>query len=85
MAARRLGVDAASTVIVYDGVGLFSAPRVWWNFRAMGHTAVAVLSMADFRGELSGGRAIESGWKEPPHGDFRSHPDERLVRTLDQE
>ncbi|MEP6968428.1 MAG: rhodanese-like domain-containing protein, partial [Pseudomonadota bacterium] len=43
VAARRLGVSAASRVVVYDAHGLFSAPRVWWNFRAMGHGAAVVL------------------------------------------
>jgi thiosulfate/3-mercaptopyruvate sulfurtransferase len=83
VAARRLGVDAASTVVVYDGAGLFSAPRVWWSFRAMGHAAVAVLDGGMPRW-LAEGRAIESGWRDPAHGDFKSHPDESLVRSLDQ-
>jgi len=81
--ARRLGVDATSTVVVYDGVGLFSAPRVWWNFRVMGHAAAAVLD-GGLPKWLAEGRAIESGWREPQHGDFKSHPDENLVRSLDQ-
>jgi thiosulfate/3-mercaptopyruvate sulfurtransferase len=83
VAARRLGVSGNSTVIVYDSAGLFSAPRVWWNFRAMGHGAVAVLD-GGLPKWLAEGRAIESGWREPPHGDFKSHPDAGLVRSLDQ-
>ena len=83
VAARRLGVGATSTVIVYDTAGLFSAPRVWWNFRAMGHLAVAVLE-GGLPQWLAEGRPVESGWREPAHGDFKSHPDATLVRTLDQ-
>jgi thiosulfate/3-mercaptopyruvate sulfurtransferase len=83
VAARRLGVDATSTVIVYDTAGLFSAPRVWWNFRAMGHLAVAVLD-GGLPKWLAEGRPVESGWREPPHGDFKSHPNAALVRSLDQ-
>jgi thiosulfate/3-mercaptopyruvate sulfurtransferase len=30
-------------IIVYDTQGLFSAARVWWLFRLMGHNSVAVL------------------------------------------
>ncbi|MDE3028042.1 MAG: sulfurtransferase, partial [Paracoccaceae bacterium] len=30
-------------VVIYDGHGIFSAPRVWWTFRLMGKTDVAVL------------------------------------------
>jgi thiosulfate/3-mercaptopyruvate sulfurtransferase len=40
---RRLGVQQDSVVVVYDSVGIFSAPRAWWMLRAMGHTQVAVL------------------------------------------
>ncbi len=39
----ELGVSSQSQVIVYDTVGIFSAPRAWWMFRAMGHNKVAVL------------------------------------------
>ncbi len=40
---RRLGLGDGLRVIVYDGAGLFSAARIWWMFRAMGHDDVAVL------------------------------------------
>ncbi|MGR5152567.1 sulfurtransferase [Photobacterium swingsii] len=39
----KLGISNDSTLIVYDSVGLFSSPRVWWMFKAMGHNNVAVL------------------------------------------
>lgn len=40
---RALGVGDGHQVVVYDGMGLFSAARVWWNFRLMGKPNVAVL------------------------------------------
>lgn len=40
----RLGIGNATRVIVYDSEGLYSAGRVWWMFRAMGHDTVAVLN-----------------------------------------
>lgn len=40
---RSLGVGDGHQVVVYDGAGLFSAARVWWLFRLMGHRDVAVL------------------------------------------
>ncbi|MBF9042591.1 3-mercaptopyruvate sulfurtransferase [Rhodobacterales bacterium HKCCE4037] len=40
---RAMGVGDGHQVVVYDGMGLFSAARVWWNFRLMGKTDVAVL------------------------------------------
>ncbi|WP_343315995.1 3-mercaptopyruvate sulfurtransferase [Brucella sp. BE17] len=38
-----MGITADETVVVYDGPGLFSAPRVWWMFRIMGAKNVVVL------------------------------------------
>ena len=40
---RALGVGDGHQIIVYDTKGLFSAARVWWLFRLMGHNSVAVL------------------------------------------
>ena len=82
VAARRLGVSGGSTVVVYDAHGLFSAPRVWWNFRAMGHGRAFVLDGGLPRW-IAEGRPVETGWREAPHGDFKAHPDETLVRDLE--
>ena len=83
VAARRLGVNAASTVVVYDGEGLFSASRVWWNFRAMGHATTFVLDGGLPRW-IAEGRSVETGWRDAIHGDFKSRPDPRLVRDMTQ-
>ncbi len=40
---RAMGVGDGHQVVVYDGAGILSAPRVWWTFRLMGKTDVAVL------------------------------------------
>jgi thiosulfate/3-mercaptopyruvate sulfurtransferase len=40
---RGLGIGDGHQVVVYDGMGLFSAARVWWLFRLMGKVDVAVL------------------------------------------
>jgi len=55
---RKLGVGDGHQVVVYDGAGLFSAARVWWLFRLMGKTEVAVLDggLPKWRAE---GREIE--------------------------
>ena len=39
----RLGIGSGHRVVVYDGAGVYSAPRAWWMLRAMGHDNVAVL------------------------------------------
>ena len=42
-AARELGIDDSSTVVVYDAAGIYSSARAWWMFHAMGLARVAVL------------------------------------------
>ena len=40
---RAMGVGDGHQVVVYDTKGVWSAPRVWWTFRLMGKTDIAVL------------------------------------------
>jgi thiosulfate/3-mercaptopyruvate sulfurtransferase len=40
---RAMGVGDGHQVVVYDGMGLFSAARVWWLFKLMGQNNIAVL------------------------------------------
>ena len=40
---RAMGIGDGHRVVVYDSTGLFSAPRVWWLFRLMGKSDIAVL------------------------------------------
>ena len=57
---RALGVGDGRQVVVYDTHGLFSAARVWWLFRLMGHDAVAVLD-GGLPAWLAAGNPAESG------------------------
>ncbi len=40
---RKMGIGDGQTIVVYDGMGIFSAARVWWMFRAFGVKSVFVL------------------------------------------
>jgi thiosulfate/3-mercaptopyruvate sulfurtransferase len=55
---RAMGIGDGHQVVVYDGAGLFSAARVWWLFRLMGKTDVAVLD-GGFGKWQSEGRPVE--------------------------
>lgn len=41
--AGAMGISADDTIVVYDGPGVLSAPRVWWMFRTMGANDVFLL------------------------------------------
>jgi thiosulfate/3-mercaptopyruvate sulfurtransferase len=81
--ARRLGVEPDSIVVVYDAQGLFSAARVWWMFRVMGHDQVFVLD-GGLPKWIAEAHPLELGWPERPHGEFKAHLQPDLVRSLDQ-
>ncbi|WP_114965478.1 3-mercaptopyruvate sulfurtransferase [Alkalilacustris brevis] len=55
---RAMGVGDGHQVVVYDGAGILSAPRVWWLFRLMGKRDVAVLD-GGFRKWRAEGRPVE--------------------------
>lgn len=42
-AAQQLGINSDSIVVLYDNQGIYSAPRVWWIFKAMGFENAFVL------------------------------------------
>ena len=59
-ACEALGIRPDTHVVVYDTLGVFSAPRAWYTFRALGHTRVSVLNggLVLWRAE---GRPVEAG------------------------
>jgi thiosulfate/3-mercaptopyruvate sulfurtransferase len=67
-AMRKLGIGDGMRAVVYDGAGLFSAPRVWWTLRAFGMRDVAVLEggLPKWKSE---GRPLEEGpvQRQPRH------------------
>ena len=42
--AQKLGINSSSIIVVYDNLGIYSSPRVWWMFKTMGHQNVYVLN-----------------------------------------
>jgi thiosulfate/3-mercaptopyruvate sulfurtransferase len=61
---RQRGIGDGTRVIVYDNHGVFSAPRVWWTFRVMGHEDVSVLD-GGFPAWETGNYTIETGAPSP--------------------
>jgi thiosulfate/3-mercaptopyruvate sulfurtransferase len=41
--AQLLGINKESAIVVYDTIGIYTSPRVWWMFKSMGHDNIAVL------------------------------------------
>jgi thiosulfate/3-mercaptopyruvate sulfurtransferase len=76
-----LGIGDGDMVVVYDGTGVFSAPRVWWALKAMGHDKVAVLDGGLPAWKASGG-ALESGPAKPRPATFTARPNSAILRDF---
>src|SRR4051812_3990703 len=59
-----LGAGDGMTIVLYDGIGLYGAARVWWTFRAFGADTVRVLDggMPKWKAE---NRPVETGAARP--------------------
>jgi thiosulfate/3-mercaptopyruvate sulfurtransferase len=74
-----LGVGGDTFVVVYDTVGLYSAPRAWWMLRAFGHDKVALLNGGLPKWQREG-RPVESGMPLPASARFTARLRPEMVR-----
>jgi len=80
---RKLGLGDGNRIIVYDGAGIFSAARVWWMFRAMGHEDVAVLD-GGFAKWQAEGRPVEDMPPMPRERHFTARLNRFILRDVGQ-
>jgi thiosulfate/3-mercaptopyruvate sulfurtransferase len=80
-AVSALGIGDGQTVVVYDGTGIFSAPRAWWMLKAMGHKDVKVLD-GGFPKWKREGHAIETGPARPETRFFTAIPKPAIMRDF---
>jgi thiosulfate/3-mercaptopyruvate sulfurtransferase len=80
-AAGALGISEKDTIVVYDGSGFYSAPRVWWTFSIFGACNVFILDggLPAWKAE---GRPTEAGEVKPPRRTFNARMDTSAVAML---
>jgi len=81
-AVGRLGIADSDTIVVYDGSGLYSAPRVWWTFRIFGAKNAFILD-GGFPKWKAEGRPSEAGEVKRPPRTFKAEMDTGAVATVD--
>jgi thiosulfate/3-mercaptopyruvate sulfurtransferase len=81
-AVGTLGISEDMRIVVYDGAGLFSAPRVWWTFRIMGAPWVRILDGGLPRWGAEG-RPLESGEAKQTPRRFETRFDAAAVASLE--
>src|SRR5215470_4130740 len=76
-----LGIADTDTIVVYDGAGLYSAPRVWWTFRLFGAQKVFILDggLPKWKAER---RPLQASPVARAPRSFRARKDADLVASL---
>eukprot|EP01035_Chromulina_nebulosa_P005037 gene5037-6828_t len=82
-AVGALGIGDGMTLVIYDEAGLFSAPRVWWEFSVMGAPDIRILEGGGPKWRAEG-RPLESGLTKHPAATFTANFNPRLVRDFGQ-
>lgn len=78
-AVGKMGIKETDRIVVYDGPGIFSAPRGWWLFRIMGAENVFVLD-GGLDGWKAEGRPLETETPAPSTTTFKT--DLRLDKVI---
>jgi thiosulfate/3-mercaptopyruvate sulfurtransferase len=76
-----LGIDEKQRIVVYDTLGMFSAPRVWWTFRVMGALDVVILEGGLPKWTAEGRPVSADSVRRPPRA-FRARFDRARVFDL---
>jgi thiosulfate/3-mercaptopyruvate sulfurtransferase len=80
-AVGALGISDTDTIVVYDGAGMFAAPRVWWTFRVFGAEQAFILAGGLPRWKAEG-RSLESGVTTRAPRRFRARTTAGAVASL---
>ncbi|WP_099867828.1 3-mercaptopyruvate sulfurtransferase [Pararhizobium haloflavum] len=78
---RALGLSNEDEIVVYDGIGMFTAPRLWWLLTVMGARNVRVLN-GGFDAWRANGHPVTDRASTPAPGSFEATFNREAVATL---
>jgi thiosulfate/3-mercaptopyruvate sulfurtransferase len=70
--SRKLGINADSIIVVYDNIGIYTSPRVWWMYKIMGHQEIYVLDGGLSDWVKKGFETEKQERKNYPKGNFKA-------------
>jgi len=80
---QELGINSSSKIVVYDSLGIYTSPRVWFMFKAMGHENIAVLD-GGFPEWIAMGFETETiVEKTYSNGNFKATFQPEMIRSID--
>lgn len=77
----EMGIAETDTIVVYDGYGLFTSPRVWWNFRMMGAKDTYLLD-GDLPAWKAAGLPVTNEVSNPPPKVFSPTYNHSIIRDM---
>ena len=78
-----LGISNDDHIIVYDKLGIFSSPRVWWMFNYYGHSKISILN-GGFVKWSKEKKEIDSGkGKKYLQTNFKANENNSMVKNYD--
>ena len=81
---RKLGINKSSKIVVYDNIGAYWSPRVWWMFKTMGHDNIAVLDGGLIDWITKGYKIEEINTSEIYSlGNFEAHFESKMLSSFD--
>jgi thiosulfate/3-mercaptopyruvate sulfurtransferase len=80
---QKLGLGDGLRLVIYDSLGIFSSPRVWWMFRHMGHEDVVVLD-GGLPAWIGAGHPLEDMAPVARERHFTVRRRADLIRDMDQ-
>ncbi len=80
---RELGIHNSSKLVVYDNLGVYTSPRVWWMFKIMGFENIAVLDGGLPDWIANGYQVQEPVQVTIQYGNFKAKFDYTKVRDID--
>jgi thiosulfate/3-mercaptopyruvate sulfurtransferase len=79
----NLGISNQDHIVVYDSLGIFSSPRVWWMFQYFGHKEVFILDGGLVKW-LKEKKEIETGkGKKYPKTNFKVTENKSMLKIYD--
>lgn len=81
---QKLGISNATIIVVYDNLGIYSSPRVWWMFKAMGHDQVYVLDGGLPDWIEKGYPTVEKHKENFETSDFKAVLNKRYLKSYEQ-
>ena len=81
-AMGALGVSDNMTIVVYDSLGVFSAPRAWWSLQTFGARKLYMLD-GGLPAWRAAGLPIESGEAEPEPAIFNAQLNSGAVASIE--